>query len=108
MTERVLLALAITVLIEAPVVALLYRRQRWRMALVCAVTTAVTNLAMNTVLLASAGSYESYLLAGEIGALLIEAGIYVLASTDHEIARALVASAAANALSFGVGLAAMG
>lgn len=108
MTARVLLALAVTVLIEVPVVALIYRTQRLRMALVCALATTATNLAMNTLLLGAADSYASYLLVGEIGALLIEAGVYVLASRDHELGRALLASAAANGLSFGLGLWVMG
>lgn len=104
MSDAVLIALVVTLVCEVPIVALLYRGERGRMALTCAIATGATNLAMNTLLLGSAGSYSKYLLSGEIGALLIEAGVFVLVSRDHDVARALVASALANAASFGIGL----
>jgi hypothetical protein len=104
MTTTVLIALAITLLAEVPIVALIYRGERGRMALTCALATTATNLAMNTLLLGSAGSYSEYLLSGEAGALLMEAGVFVLVSRDHDVGRALVASAIANGASFGLGL----
>ncbi|HMR04360.1 MAG TPA: hypothetical protein PKA88_01260 [Polyangiaceae bacterium] len=101
----VLIALAITVVVEAPVVALCYPGERRRMALTCALTTGATNLAMNTLLFRWAGSYQSYLLIGEAGAALVEALVYFLVSRERDVGRALLASALANSLSYGVGLA---
>jgi hypothetical protein len=43
---------------------------------------------------------ESVLLIGELGALLIEAGVYALVSRPRDPGRALIASAVANTLSY--------
>jgi peptidoglycan biosynthesis protein MviN/MurJ (putative lipid II flippase) len=99
-----LIALAITVVVEAPIVALLYPRERVRMALTCALTTSATNLAMNLLLYPRVHSYMTYLLVGEIAATLIEAAAYLAASRQHDVGRALLASALANGASFSVGL----
>ena len=104
MLVRIALALAITLAVEVPIVAALYRSERLRMAICCALATGATNLAMNGPWLRMAGSYADYLLVGEIAALGIEAVAYVAVSREHEIGRALLASALANAASFGAGL----
>lgn len=98
-------ALAVTLAIEVPVVALLYRSERARMGIACAVATSVTNLLMNTWLVHRVRSHDTYLLAGELGASALEALVYVVVSRQHDIGSALVASGLANALSFAAGLA---
>lgn len=74
------------------------------MAAVCAVTTSVTNLAMNVFLPRWLGTGMTFLLVGETGALLIEAAVYALVAKPRDPGRALAASAVANSASFGAGL----
>ncbi|MEZ4225262.1 MAG: hypothetical protein R3B13_30200 [Polyangiaceae bacterium] len=102
--NAVLVALAVTLAVEIPVVALVYKGERVRMALACAGVTAATNLTMNTLLLRVAPSIESYLLIGEVGAVVLEAAAYVWISKSRDLGRALVASALANSLSYAAGL----
>lgn len=103
MTLPVLTALVVTLAVEVPIVALVFRREAGRMAVVAAVATAATNLAMN-VLLFGRVPYLVYLGVGEVGATLLEAGAYFAASRERDLGRALVASALANAASFAAGL----
>jgi len=105
MSLAVLGALALTLAVEVPIVALVFKGQRVRMALVCAATTAATNVAMNTLLRASIPGASLAIAVGEISALAIEATVYALASRPRDVPRALVASALANAASYAVGLA---
>ncbi|MEY4548041.1 MAG: hypothetical protein RL685_4236 [Pseudomonadota bacterium] len=97
-------ALVVTLAVEVPIVALAYPRERARLALVCALATSVTNLAMNVWLVHALSSREAYLLWGELGASVLEALAYAAADRRHELGRALVASGLANALSFSAGL----
>jgi len=94
----------LTVAIEAPLVALVFPGQRWRMAAACAVGTTATNLAMNLVLPRWLGTGTEFLVAGELGALVLEAALYALVSRPRDPARALVAAALANGASFAAGL----
>jgi Flp pilus assembly protein protease CpaA len=94
----------VTVALEVPCVAAFYPGQRVRMALVCLVATSATNLAMNLFLPRWLGSGQAFLLTGEILALALEAAIYSIASHPKNLARALMASALANGLSFSAGL----
>jgi peptidoglycan biosynthesis protein MviN/MurJ (putative lipid II flippase) len=96
-------ALALTLVIEVPTVAFFYAGERKRLAIACAIATTATNLAMNTWLYHAVRSYDVYLLVGEIGAVLVEALVYWGASREHELGRAILASAVANAASFAVG-----
>jgi hypothetical protein len=97
-------ALLVTLAVEVPIVALLYRGARTRMALVCASITGLTNVAMNAWLFDALASYETYLLTGELGATVLEAAVYALASPRRHTGRALVAAGLANAASFAAGL----
>lgn len=100
---RVTAAWLLTVVIEAPCVALFYPSQRAAMLLLCAVTTTITNLAMNWLLPRWLGVGVTFLVVGEMTALVGETAIYWLARRPHDLARATAASALANALSFGAG-----
>jgi hypothetical protein len=95
-------AWALTVAVETPIVALVFRRQWRRMALACALATSATNLAMNLWLSRAGAGYLRALVAWELVALLAEAAVYALASRPRDVARALVASGLANAASFEV------
>ena len=94
----------LTVIIEVPCVGLMYPQKRARMMLTCAVITSATNLAMNIWLPRWLGSGATFLIVGETAALALEALTYWLISKPHELARAVAASAFANALSFASGL----
>ncbi len=96
--------MAITLGIEIPVVAGVFQGQRLRMALVCGVATTATHLAMHFILPPMVVSVDQFMLLGELGALAVEVLVYFLASRPRDIGRALVASALANGLSYGVGL----
>jgi hypothetical protein len=104
MTPSVASALMLTLAVEVPVVALVYARERARMAVTCAIATSLTNFAMNAWLYAAVSSYDAYLIAGELGATMIEALVYVAVSRDHGAGRALLASGVANMASFAAGL----
>jgi hypothetical protein len=94
----------LTVAVEVPSVAAAYPGQRIRMAVACALGTSATNLAMNGLLPRLLGSGAAFLVAGELGSLLAEALLYALVSRPRDPARALAASALANAASFAAGL----
>ena len=104
MTPSITAALAVTLVVEVPIVALAYPGERLRLAGACAVATTVTNLVMNAWLSRAFGSYDLQLLGGEIGASLIEAAVYAAVSRAHRVGTALVASGLANAASFLAGL----
>ena len=104
MLTAALHALVVTIIIEVPIVALVFRDQMKRMALVCLLTTGVTNFFMNTVLHGLVPSYDHFVLIGELGAVVIEAAVYAIASKPRDLARALIASALANGASYWFGL----
>jgi hypothetical protein len=97
------LACAVTVAVECPIVAAVYPGQRLRMAGVCALATAATNLAMNLLLRRWLGPGLVHLLVGELSALLLEALVYAVVRRPRDWGRALVASALANGASFSAG-----
>jgi hypothetical protein len=101
----VLFALAVAIAVETPIVALVHPGERLRMAGVAAAINVVTCLSMNTVLMWLSRTYSSYQLIGGIGAVLLEATAYSYMSHKAEIGRGFLASAIANAASYGAGLA---
>ena len=104
MILAVLTALAVTVAVETPVIAAVYRSQRFRMAAVCILTTSITNVGMNTWLRSTATSYDQYVHVGEACAVLIEATVYALVARGRDVPKAMLASGASNALSYAAGL----
>lgn len=104
MSSAYVLALFITLVAEVPIVAACFSGQRLRMAAVCAAATTCTHLSMHFILPQLVGSFGQFIFLGELGALLAEASVYWLASRPRDPGLALVASALANALSYGVGL----
>jgi peptidoglycan biosynthesis protein MviN/MurJ (putative lipid II flippase) len=97
-------AIAVTLLVQVPVVAAFYPRERLRMAAVCAVTTVATNAVIDVAILRSATRYDALVLAGELAAVVVEALVYFYAARPRDLRRAFAASAAANVLSYAVGL----
>lgn len=102
MIRLAMIAWLVTVVIEVPVVALIYKKQRIRMIVTSALATSVTNLTMNLVLFRVL-SWNNYLLVGELGALVLEAFVYWQVARPKDLPRALVASASANIASFMLG-----
>jgi hypothetical protein len=100
---RYLVALALTIGIEVPIVATFYPGQRRRMALACLVATTLTHLALHFGLTRFL-SWNHALVSGEIVALVGEAAAYAWVARPRDIGRALVASALANGASFVAGL----
>jgi hypothetical protein len=98
------LALAVTLLVEVPIVAAFYRGHRLRMAIACAFATTATNLALNLVLMRTTLAYDPALLGGELVALLFEALVYLAVAPGRDVSRALAVSATANFASFAAGL----
>jgi hypothetical protein len=74
------------------------------MTATCAILTTATNLAVNAWLRLVAGSYDAYLLGGELGATVLEAAAYVDLSRRHAVGPALIASGLANGTSFAAGV----
>jgi hypothetical protein len=97
-------AVAVTLVVEVPLVAMLFPGQRIKMAVVATVMNVATNLTLNLVLPHVAFLEGQWLLPGEILAVLSEAAAYTLASKPHDLPRSLFVSSLANALSFGAGL----
>lgn len=104
MLQAYLEAWVVTLAVEVPVVAALYPGRRLRMALVCIVASSITHLAMHFLLPLVLGSYTAWIIAGELGATAVEAAAYYGFATPRSLGRALVASAAANSLSYAAGL----
>jgi hypothetical protein len=98
-----LFALAVTLAVEVPVVAAIFRGQRLRMAVVCALATTVTHIVMHFLIPRIASSHEDVVIIGELQALVVEAVLYGLLSHPRDWPRALVASALANSASYGAG-----
>ncbi len=98
-----LVALAVTLLLEVPLVALVYPGQRSRLAVVALIANACTNLTLNVVLPALPPLRGHHVLVGEILAVVVEAVAYAAASRPRDVGRALVVSGVANALSYGAG-----
>jgi hypothetical protein len=96
-------ALAATLLVEVPVVALAYPRQRARMAAVAVVANTFTNLVLNVVLPAIPLFRPHSVLIGEAFALVVEALAYAAAARPRALGRALLVSGIGNALSFELG-----
>jgi hypothetical protein len=96
-------ALVVTLLLEVPLVALLYPGQRSRLAMVALVANTLTNLTLNVVLPGVPLLRGNHVIVGEILAVVLEALAYVAASRPREVGRALAVSGLANALSFGTG-----
>jgi hypothetical protein len=98
-----LVALLVTLLLEVPLVALLYPGQRSRLAVVALLANAFTNLTLNVVLPAVPILRGNHVIVGEILAVVVEALAYAAASRPRDLGRALAVSGLANALSFGAG-----
>lgn len=96
-----LLALAITIAVETPIVAALFPGRRLRLALTCVAATTITHVALRFGFLPLLPR-DTGLIAGEAFATFAEAAAYWAASGD--LARGLVASAVANSASFAAGL----
>jgi hypothetical protein len=96
-------ALAVTLLIEVPVVALGFPGQRVRMALVALVVNTVTNLTLNVLLPAIPLLRPHSLFIGETLAVLVEALAYARAGRPRDLGRALALSGVSNALSYELG-----
>jgi hypothetical protein len=104
MVRPIIVACLFTVAVETPIVAWIYRNRRLKMAITAAITTGITNLAMNGVLPGWAPSAFVYLVLGETAALLVEALVYARVEPSGGAGQALIASAVANSASFGLGL----
>ena len=98
----------VTVIIEVPVVALVFPGQRLRMACACLAATTVTHAFMHFALPTLVPSFTLWVVIGEATALAVEAVVYALVSKPRSASRALVASALANLLSFSAGLILLG
>jgi hypothetical protein len=93
-----LIALAVTLMIEVPLVSALYRGERARLACAAVVANVATNLALNLVL-----APRGHLVLGEVLAVVVEAATYAVASRRGDLPRAVAVSAAANLASFTLG-----
>jgi hypothetical protein len=96
------LALAITVVVETPIVAAFFPGRRLRLALTCVVATTATHVLLHFVFPRLLPAGISPLVFGEAFATLAEAAAYAVVSM--ELGKSLVASALANSASFAVGL----
>jgi hypothetical protein len=96
-------ALAATLLIEVPVVALGFPSQRRRMVLVALAANTLTNLTLNLVLPRIPAIRGHYVLVGEALALVVETLAYAIAARPRALGRALVVSGLANVLSYELG-----
>jgi hypothetical protein len=88
--------LALTLLVEPPVVVLLYRTSCLRSYLVSIIANLLTHSTMHFVLAEHVQSYSSFLLIGESGSLIFEAIIYWHFLRPKELDRAFFASSIAN------------
>jgi len=94
-------ALAVTLILEVPLVAALYPGQRKKLASFLA--NCATNLTLNLLLWRLPLLAGRHIVPGEALALLVEAAVYGMAGRPRDWPRALLASALANAASFFAG-----
>ena len=96
------IALAITLLVEVPIVAAFYPAERARMGLVAVATIALASVALDVVLAHVALRRDVAITAGQGLAFAIESLVYANAARGRESGwrRALAASAAANLASY--------
>ncbi len=102
------LSLLLTVTLEVPVVCLVLRRVPWRRSLACALAAnLVSHPAIHFLMprLVPVDPLGRFLLVAEVLVLLFEAAVYVLVARPRPWVLGLAASAAANLVSFAVGLA---
>jgi hypothetical protein len=104
-TLAYLRALGLTLVVEVPIVMAFYRGQRLRLGATCCVATTLTHAALFLLLFRFVALATPALVLGEVGALALEAVAYAAISRPTSLSRALMASSAANAASFGLGLA---
>lgn len=102
-----LCSLGITLASEVPVVAAVFWQQWLRMAVIAAVATTSTHWVMHYVLPQFTTSYEQNVRLGEALAVVAEALAYAGVSRPPDLARGLIASGLANALSYLAGLVAL-
>lgn len=96
-------ALCATLLVEVPIVALGFPRQRSRLVVVAIMANTFTNLILNLVLPAIPLFQPHRILIGEAFALVFEALAYAAAARPPALGRALLVSGIGNALSFELG-----
>jgi len=90
--------------LEVPTVAAFFRGERLRLAIACLLSTTATHVLLFQLLFRIVVPAAGWLVVGEVLALAVEATVYFWVSRRHDLARALMASAVANGLSFGFGL----
>jgi hypothetical protein len=98
-----LFALGVTLVVEMLIVAALFRGQRIRMVLVCALATTATHLSMHFVLPQFFSTHRYVVIVGEALALVVEALAYGALAHPRDWPRALIVSALANSASYGAG-----
>lgn len=96
-------ALAATLILELPVVALSFPGQRGRLTLVALIANVGTNLTLNVLLPGAPGLGGHHVLVGEALAVVGEALAYAAASRPHDLGRSFIVSGASNALSYELG-----
>ncbi|HET6582281.1 MAG TPA: hypothetical protein VFG69_02515 [Nannocystaceae bacterium] len=96
-----LAALAVTLAVEVPIVALAFPKQRAALALAAAIATTTTHLAMHSSTLPG-WSPPLGLLAAEIAATASEAVVYAVLT--RQPLRAAIVAIVANVASFALGL----
>ena len=99
-----LLAYAVTIIFEVPIVMAIFWEERWKMGLVCFLATSTTHMVMHFLLPFATPSLDVWLISGEMLALLFEAAVYALFSKPRSVSKALIASSLANTASFSIGL----
>ena len=104
----IVIALLVTLLVEVPIVAAFYPRQRRRMAITCAIATIAASLVVNAALGVVASRIGAPLhvsiAAGQLAAMLLEALAYYAVARPRDLRRALAAAASANIASYAAGL----
>ncbi len=96
-------ALAVTLLLELPLVVALYPGQRKKLLVASLLANCATNLTLNLLLWRVPVLAGRHVFPGEVLALLVEAAVYGMVSKPHDWPRGLLASALANAASFFAG-----
>jgi len=96
-------ALAVTLVLEVPLVVALYPGQRKRIGVASLLANCATNLTLNLLLWRLPFAAGNHIFLGEALALFTEAIVYGAVSRPHDWPRGLLASALANALSFFAG-----
>jgi len=99
-----IIAYLLTLIIEVPIVLLIYRKNTLRIFIISLISNTFTHTTVHFILIKLLTSLYIWLIVSEIYAFSIEALTYYLFSKDRRLSLALISSGVSNSVSYAVGI----